>query len=125
MSRAKPVPVFTPWDGQAMTIRHHVYSERVARIAQTDGGWRLTWSENRVRETTHATSLEAVAAACDSYPEYLKVEDEESRKFREREEYEERFVRRRAGAVARAVRVPTGGQKGWQDRRPAAPDTGQ
>jgi hypothetical protein len=106
-----------------MTIRHHVDEERIARITQTNDGWRLTWSHNRVRDTTHATSLEAVAAACGSYPDYLHAEDEEMREFREREEYEERFVRRRAGAVARAVRVPTGGQKGWQDRRPAAPET--
>ncbi|MYW49602.1 hypothetical protein [Streptomyces sp. SID161] len=106
-----------------MTIRHHVDHERIARIAQTDDGWRLTWTHNRLRDTTHATSLEAVAAACDSYPEYLKVEDEEMREFREREEYEERFVRRRANAVARAVRVPTGGQKGWQERRPSNPDS--
>ncbi|MFD7995533.1 hypothetical protein [Streptomyces mexicanus] len=123
MARAKPIPIFTPWDGQAMTIRHHEDRERIARITQTDGGWHLTWSGNRVRDTVHATSLEAVAAACDSYAEYLKVEDEELREVREQEEYEERFVQRRANAVARAVRVPTGGQKGWQVRRSSAPDT--
>jgi hypothetical protein len=123
MASANLIPIFTPWDGQAMTIRHHEHRERIARIAKSADGWHLTWSHNRVRDTTHATSLEAVSAACDSYPDYLKAEDEEMREFREREEYEERFVRRRASAVARAVQVPTGGQKGWQARRPTTPDT--
>lgn len=106
-----------------MVIRHHEDRERIARITQTDAGWRLTWTENRVADSLHDTALAAVAAARDSYPDFLQAEDDAYREHREREEYEERFVRRRAGAVARAVPTPTGGQKGWQTRRPTTPDT--
>lgn len=134
MARTKPVPIFTPWDGQAMTIRHHEHHERIAKIsyAETDPaepecltGWVLCWAWNRLPVTIHDTALEAVAHARDAYPEYLKAENEATRGFREREKYEERFVRRRANSVARALRVPTGGQKGWQNRRPSAPDAEQ
>jgi hypothetical protein len=106
-----------------MTIRHHDHHERIAKIAETDAGWHLTWSHNRLEDSLHDTALAAVAAARDAYPAFLQVEDEEDREHREREEYEERFVRRRAGAVSRAVRTPTGGQKGWQTRRPTTPET--
>jgi hypothetical protein len=106
-----------------MIIRHHDHGERIARITQTEAGWHLAWFENWLEASVHDTALAAVAAARDAYPAFLRVEDEEYREDREREEYEERFVRRQAGAVARAVRTPAGGQKGWQTRRPTPSDT--
>lgn len=123
MARSQPVPVFTPWHNGTMVIRHHEDRERIARITQTDAGWRLTWSNNRIEDSLHATALAAVAGARDSYPAFLQAEEDADREDRERAEYEERFVRRRAGAVARAVRTPTGGQKGWRTRRPTTPET--
>ena len=123
MSRAQPIPVFAPWNGKTMDIRHHEHRDRVGRIVQTIEGWRLTWSYNHLQDSTHATSLEAVATARDSYPNYLAAEYEAAREFQEQQDYEERFINRRAGAVARALRVPTGGQKGWKSRRPSTPET--
>ena len=123
MSRSQPIPVFAPWNGKAMEIRHHEHRDRVGRIAETAGGWHLTWSFNHLKDSTHATSLEAVATARDAYPDYLAAEYEATREFQEQQEYEERFLRGRASAVARALRVPTGGQKGWQNRRPSRPET--
>lgn len=123
MARAQPVPVFTPWHNGTMAIRHHDHGERIARIVQTDTRWHLTWSQDLLKESLHDTALAAVAAARGAYPAFLQAEDEYYREETERAEYEERFVRRRAGAVARAVRTPTGGQKGWQTRRPTTPET--
>jgi len=121
VAQAQPFPVFTPWDGKGIDIRHHEDRERIGRIRLFDGTWHLTWRYNRVRDSEHATGLEAVAAARDAYDEYLAVEYEATREFQEQQEYEERFIRQRAGAVARALRVPTGGQKGWRGKRSSAP----
>ncbi|WP_432127418.1 hypothetical protein [Streptomyces sp. bgisy082] len=123
MSRAQPIPVFTPWDGKVMEIRHHEHRDRIGRIVQIADGWSLTCTYNHLQDSTHVTSLEAVAKARDSYPDYLAAEYEATREFQEQQDYEERFINRRAGAVARALRVPTGGQKGWQSRRPSTPET--
>ncbi|WP_440571629.1 hypothetical protein [Streptomyces sp. KR2] len=122
MARSELTPTFTPWDGEEMVLRHHDHRERVGRIAKLNSRWHLSWEESRVGDSLHASSLEAVAAACEAYPRYVEAEDEEMREDREREEYEERFYRRRAQAVARAVSVPTGGQKGWKAQRSGDPD---
>ncbi|CAK7288555.1 hypothetical protein [Streptomyces misionensis] len=133
VGRTDPIPVFTPWhEQQTMDIRHHEHQERIARIRQHEAnevgpdmpaGWYLVWAYGRIPSSIHETALHAVAHARNAYPEYLKADEEATREIREREEYEERFIRRRASAVARAVRVPTGGQKGWQERRTPKPDT--
>ena len=120
----QPTPVFTPWDGQAMTLRHHEDRERVGRITATGTSeWLLSWHMNYQPPSHHPDAQHAVAAACEQYPAYLAAEYESAREVHEQAEYQERFMRRQAGAVARALRIPTGGQRGWQDRRtpPANP----
>ncbi|MEU3665730.1 hypothetical protein [Streptomyces virginiae] len=115
-----PLPTFTPWDDRPLiTIRHHDDNRRIGRIGYVATGdeaegWHLSWETCDPPASRYDDVQAAVAAACDAYPALLEVEAEALEEY----EYRERFVRRQANALARAVRIPTGGQQGWK----SAPD---
>lgn len=114
-----PTPTFVPWsDSARITLRHHEHDTKIGHIAPVvrDGisEWRLAWEFDYLPSACYEDAQAAVVAACDAYPAYLQAEHEANRESYEEHEYQERFARRQAGALARAVRIPTGGQRGWK-----------
>lgn len=115
---ATPVPVFTPWSGEQLGIRHHESHERAGQVAYIDlgpdhlegPGWYLLW-EAHLPPKRYDTALDAVAAARDTYPAYLQAWEDALLEDDPHWESKGQARQREAGAIARAVRVPMGGQK--------------